>query len=357
MNLLIVGLDILRFAFGAIRPFAGPLKVQIEITHRCNSRCKSCFFWRQKAMPEISVEIWKSVISDIKKIGGRRVAFGGGEPTLYPGIFELIRYAKEQGLMVSLGTNGLLLPQYHDLIANSGLDVIEISLDGPPEIHNENRGIPHAFETTMKGVHQLIQHNKRPIVQYNYTPNRINVSYLSEFVDVAVANHAEIISIEPAHLLNDQLHLTKSLFVPQEKIPQFEQQLQVILSKYKDILSPPIDYYRFIPEFFRDPLKINFSKRYRCVSGYGMLVIDPGGNVYGCPAKENQIGNVIKTPLKHLWRSSMHIEDIQRVKLGHHKPCWLNSVSPLNMFYHMIKTPTSWKEIISIAKKEINRRV
>ncbi|CAN2042297.1 Radical SAM protein [Candidatus Magnetomoraceae bacterium gMMP-15] len=357
MNLPLTMLDIIRFSFGATRPFNGPLKVQIEITHRCNSRCKSCGFWRQKAMDELSIDQWKIVLKDIKKIGTRRVAFGGGEPTLYKGIFDLIKFAKNLGLLVSLGTNGLLLKKYHQIIADSGLDVIEISLDGPPEIHNKNRGLSDAFKRTIEGAAELANHSNGPVIQYNFTPNKINAEYLQEFIDIAVSNHAKIISIEPAHLLNDQLHLVKELFVPGKSIAIFERQMNEILDQYSDLLSPPIEYYRLISEFFKDPLKIEFSKKYRCVSGYSILVLDPGGNVYGCPAKERNLGNITKKSLNKIWLSKKHINDIKRVKQGNHKPCWLNSVSPINMTFNMIKNPAMWKDLFFIAHKEIKRRL
>ncbi|RJR41818.1 MAG: radical SAM protein [Desulfobacteraceae bacterium] len=357
MALTVTIIDLFRFAFGGRAPVGGPLKVQIEITHRCNSRCKSCFFWRRKAMGELSVQQWQEVLRDIKRIGGRRVAFGGGEPTLYEGIFDLIRFAKRLGLNVSLGTNGLRLAEFHGEVSKSGLDVIEISLDGPPEIHNENRGIHDAFERTMEGVARLVAHRQRPTVQFNFTPNRINYLHLGEMAKIAASSHAEILSIEPAHLLNKQLHLTPDLFVPLQDIDEFERQMNKVIEAYSSLLSPPLSYYRMIPDFLRDPLEARFSKRFRCISGFWLLVLEPLGNVYGCPAKERKIGNVQDTPLGRIWRSMPHLNDIARVRKGNHKGCWLNSVSPANIFCQMVRQPRSWVEILRIAGKEMGRRV
>jgi len=357
MSLFGTVLDIARFSLGAVKPLGGPLKVQIEITHRCNSRCQSCAFWRHRAMDEMKAGDWQRVLLDIKSIGTRRVAFGGGEPTLFPDIFDLIRYAKAIGLRVSLGTNGLLLSECHRQIAESGLDIIEISLDGPPGIHNENRGISDAFQKTMAGVEALIRHPFRPLIQYNFTPNKINVTHLGSFVETALAHHADMISIEPAHLLNDQLHLCRELFVPEAAIRVFEDQMRKVLNRYSHLLSPPIEYYQWIPDFFRDPLEVSFSRRFRCVSGYGMLVLDPGGNVFGCPAKEKSLGNVNRVPLRKLWRSEEHIQDIKRVKSGRHQPCWLNSVSPMNMVFDMVKRPNRWGQLYEIAKREMRKRI
>ncbi len=47
----------------------------------------------------------KSLILKAKKRGERKIILFGGEPTIHPNFFELIKYIKDVGLEFSLNTN------------------------------------------------------------------------------------------------------------------------------------------------------------------------------------------------------------------------------------------------------------
>lgn len=60
----------------------------------------------------------------------RNIRFSGGEPTLYPGLLELVGLSKKRGITrIALSTNGSASPdQYRKLIA-AGVDDFSVSLD------------------------------------------------------------------------------------------------------------------------------------------------------------------------------------------------------------------------------------
>ena len=104
-----------KYGDGELYPIKDtPWEVMIEVEPRCNFSCPFCFnkvsFARDgrqiKTMPTDYV---KQIINSIKKAGTKIVRFTGGEPLLRKDIFDLMKYAKIQGLEVRLNTNASLI--------------------------------------------------------------------------------------------------------------------------------------------------------------------------------------------------------------------------------------------------------
>ena len=84
-------------------------KINLHILEACNFRCRQCFskFGTEKLLP---VESWKQIVDNC--IAGADVTefnIAGGEPMLYPGLAELVKYIRSKGVKVSLITNGSLM--------------------------------------------------------------------------------------------------------------------------------------------------------------------------------------------------------------------------------------------------------
>lgn len=78
------------------------------------------------------------LIDEMREAGVGMISFTGGEPLLRPDIGELIAHVKSRGATCKLNTNGDLVKQRLDLLRP--LDLLQISLDGPPEVHDPLRG-------------------------------------------------------------------------------------------------------------------------------------------------------------------------------------------------------------------------
>ena len=89
----------------------------VIVTFDCNLQCKNCIncspLVGQKYLnfPEIDYEKTCESIKYFKNLGLKMVNISGGEPLLYPKIFDLIRYCRSLGLYPTVNTNGLLIPK------------------------------------------------------------------------------------------------------------------------------------------------------------------------------------------------------------------------------------------------------
>jgi len=118
------------------RSIAAVRVLRISITDRCNFRCVYC-------MPESGVpwlgkdrllsleEIAAVVRAAVEVHGIRRFKLTGGEPTVRPGLVELVRLLRRiDGIEdLSLTTNGMLLETLAWPLKSAGLDRITISID------------------------------------------------------------------------------------------------------------------------------------------------------------------------------------------------------------------------------------
>ncbi len=126
----------------------GSCCVLLEVTQRCNLRCRFCFAQGGTEAEDPSLEQMKQAIDRIaQRCGGPLLQLSGGEPTLREDLPELVRYAKEAGCQyVQLNTNGIRLardPDFANRLHDAGLDIVFLQFDGlREEIYEELRGTP-----------------------------------------------------------------------------------------------------------------------------------------------------------------------------------------------------------------------
>ena len=91
-----------------------PLTCHILLTTACNYDCDGCFY-RKDELGDIPFDRLVSLLEDLASEGVKSVAFGGGEPTLYPRINEAIHEAKVRGFYVAVTTNGAIKHDFDPL--------------------------------------------------------------------------------------------------------------------------------------------------------------------------------------------------------------------------------------------------
>lgn len=138
-----------------------PANVTVGLTYRCQSRCKTCRVYEREA-DELTADEWRRVFESL----GRApywFTFSGGEPFLRRDIGEIVVSAIElcRPGVVNIPTNGLLVDRIApavDAICAAAPDtdlIINVSLDGVREQHDEIRGVPGNYEKTVETFKRL----------------------------------------------------------------------------------------------------------------------------------------------------------------------------------------------------------
>ncbi len=105
---------------------------QLVIIRKCNLSCTYCNEYDKTSEP-VDTALLKKRLDKLKSLGAFSVNLTGGEPTMHPGLFELIRYARyELGfLKTSMISNGFYFtPELIKKLNEAGLQDLQISIDG-----------------------------------------------------------------------------------------------------------------------------------------------------------------------------------------------------------------------------------
>jgi MoaA/NifB/PqqE/SkfB family radical SAM enzyme len=127
----------------------------VAITSVCNCHCPLCNLWKFKYRVDPNKLI--ANLDLLAKNGFKILHLTGGEPTLLPGLPDIVRAAHERGFHTMLMTNGTTMnDRLAKRLAQAGLDSVGVSVDhyddGRAFAH---RGLPHMNERIKRSVQML----------------------------------------------------------------------------------------------------------------------------------------------------------------------------------------------------------
>ncbi|NHJ23469.1 MAG: radical SAM protein [Candidatus Lokiarchaeota archaeon] len=195
-----------------------PRFITLQLTEMCNLRCKMCYYWGEngayidskvKNKPKVlDFKIVKNLIKDLAPSTPNYSLFGG-EPLLYPCFEELIDEIKKYKSFVDTPTNGTLLFDNAELMVNKEFDLVRVSIDGPQEINDNQRGLG-SYEKAINGINHLFELKekkrvKKPLIDIIYTVTPDNYKDVEQFFlqDINISQINQITIQMQNYLTND----------------------------------------------------------------------------------------------------------------------------------------------------------
>ncbi len=179
-----------------------PINVTFSVTRRCQSRCKTCFIWKECSTADATEDIDLETIEILFRAIGWTYFFNvsGGEPFLRKDLPEIVRLACRhlRPAVIHIPTNAIL-PERIEEYTRSILEIIEKeapgtvlsvkpSFDGIGEQHDEIRGIPGNFEKlldTLDRLGRLRETHKYLHVGVGTVVSRFNQNSLNDIIAYA----------------------------------------------------------------------------------------------------------------------------------------------------------------------------
>ena len=168
-------------------------KLYLEPTTACNLECRTCIrnTWEDPNQ-HMSMKTFQRIIDSLDGLPGlQRVVFTSfGEPFTQPRILDMIEAMRKRDLLVTIGTNGLLLTsKVCGELVKLGVDRIVISIDGgKPETYAGVRGamLARVIEN-MRGLNETKRQYQSlyPHVGIEFVAMRSNIAELDELVTMA----------------------------------------------------------------------------------------------------------------------------------------------------------------------------
>jgi len=129
-----------------------PLVLMLEPTHLCNLACSGCGRIREYADSIKEIMSLKECLDSVDECPAPVVTITGGEPLLYPHIYELVEKVLEKGKHIYFCTNALLLGGGLDKMRPHPNITINVHLDGMEETHDRILERKGTFKTAIAAI-------------------------------------------------------------------------------------------------------------------------------------------------------------------------------------------------------------
>ncbi|NYC74425.1 MoaA/NifB/PqqE/SkfB family radical SAM enzyme [Clostridium beijerinckii] len=220
------------------------------------------------------------LIKQAKELGVTSICLSGGEPLLYPKVYEIINAIITNDMVPFLSTNGSLLDESMVLsLFKSGLSSIQVSLDSSiPDIHHDMTQTKNTFNKVIDGIKLL--KSKNMYVKINSVITIDNYSTIDQHIDAL------------AKLNVDEIRLTWENAISCEKIvkhPNRTLNLELIKDLKEVVLNKQNKYKHCKILFSKSPLETwtNPQDIITCGNLMKAMVILPTGNVSICEMIQN----------------------------------------------------------------------
>lgn len=129
-----------------------PMVLMLEPTHQCNLSCTGCGRiqeYRDTLGQSLTLE---ECLESVSECGAPVVTLTGGEPLIYPPIFELVEELVHRKKHIYLCTNAVLLEKSLPRLPRSKRLTLSVHLDGLAPMHDLILGRPGLFDTAIKAI-------------------------------------------------------------------------------------------------------------------------------------------------------------------------------------------------------------
>lgn len=271
--------------------------VQIHPTLQCNLACKHCY---SSSMPQykksLDVSDLKQFLLAAKDHGYNTVSISGGEPFLYKDLSELLQFTKSEGFKNVVASNGMLLGNKSSREALDFVDVIAISIDGKPELHNQIRSSQRAFKKMLDGV-EVVKSNKIPF-GFIHTVTKHSWNSILWLADFAHQHGAKLLQLHPLEMYGRAVDEMQHFGLNQSRLHKVFVLASYLKSKYQSEMFVQLDllHKEYIKEFPQSVNILSHSKVENNISDIlNTIIVNENGEIvpigYGF-SNRFKIGNV-----------------------------------------------------------------
>ena len=313
-------------------------KVNLEVTARCNLRCKMCWWWGENGtVPELLKEgnhflkeelTTQEIFDIVDQLAPQKPLFHitGGEPFIRGDMIDIIEYICRKGMSVGINSNGTLLSEDQlERIAKINNLTINFSIDGPREVHDKIRGtgVFDKATSTMRKLLELRGNTIYPSIKTTTTFSPPILGHIDEIIRY-LQNDVGVDALRLQHVwFTDKAHaeehkrVLKEAFGTNERgvdshvMPPYDPQYANELAKEikqveKTKYSKPVFMHPKLTkeQIVRQYTDLSFKKRDKCFIAWASIIIKANGSVMFCPDEwmtDFKLGNVRNNRIDDMW--------------------------------------------------------
>lgn len=281
------------------------MNITIDVTSKCNLRCKHCRV--NEIGYDMTLDEIEEVFNKLTDFKPRGVFISGGEPLIRDDIVEIVKKSKKLAPVTILNTNSLLLTEnkLKELI-DSGLNYIQVSVDGIEEQHDYIRG-KGTYKKTIEKMKLINEYSDQIKLHISSVVSQKNIDYMEEFarqileiekINVQILGFKRFI---PNNVLKDTAALGK------DGLKKLYKNLELLQKKYNEKTTIVSD--MPMKNVFNEKRAIEVMKKYNlscvgCSAGVNGISIRNDGTVTPCTLLYISCGNILKQNLKEILQNA-----------------------------------------------------
>ena len=313
-----------------------PQWLVLGVNNTCNLHCKMCDvgvnytqsnFYNNlmgSKPTHMPIALFRTIADQgAKYFPGVKLGYAFTEPLIYTHLAESLEYTKYRKLYTSITTNGLGLKKWSTVLAGTNVREINVSLDGPPEIHNFIRGNPHSFTKAMEGIAALAslddsilinifcvitEWNYTKLVEFleildNYPIHRVGFMH-SNFTPNAIAEEHNRIFGDHYPATASNISDTNMDAIDIDLLWNEIQKIRKVASKFRVTFSPEIETKQLLQTYYKAP-EVFIGRR--CMDVFSNIMIKSNGDVIPAHGRcyNLTVGNLYNESIKEIWNSSV----------------------------------------------------
>jgi radical SAM protein with 4Fe4S-binding SPASM domain len=272
-----------------------PLDVSLELTWRCNFRCRHCYIPDLSAPDGVSTQRLLELLAELADMGTLFLALTGGEPLLRRDWDVVARRARELGFQVTLLTNGSLVDErVADVLAELAV-YVEVSF------HSRD---PIVFDriTTRSGSSNRVLEGVRWLRDRDVAVElKVPVSRISQDDAVGVSRLADELGIE-ARVYTTIVGTKDGGLTPLGlRLPAPD---AVRIADATDAGCP-------VPG---ETAEHSAGDSPLCAAGVRYANITPSGDVLACNILPGPVGNINRSSFREIWEQSPRLQEIRAIR-------------------------------------------
>jgi MoaA/NifB/PqqE/SkfB family radical SAM enzyme len=161
--------------------FRPPFVMILSPTWQCNLKCAGCYTLGYQRHPGLSYDLVKRILRECMDIGLHFITVLGGEPFIYPHLFQMIE--EHPQIFFQVYTNGTLMTKEKaERIRDLGNAMVVVSCEGYEEETDKWRG-PGVYKKIMEAMDHLREAHVLFGSSATVTKNNVGVVSSEEWID------------------------------------------------------------------------------------------------------------------------------------------------------------------------------
>lgn len=266
-----------------------PLRVQFEITEKCNFSCYYCYAEPLRGQEDLKLEDIKKIIDKLDEMGIVFLELTGGEVLSRNDFLDILKYINTKKFIVSIFTNASQLnDEIIKEIKNGNINHIRTSLLAPnEEMCDELTGIKGSFKSIINGINLLKESNIK--FSINSPLTNPNIGMLNEYRELEEELNIKIDTSINLCATFDGYEKVKKYSLDRSNIGQLQNFFPSLVG-CKDLYINNI-----------------------CSALKSKFAIDCSGNVLPCMKYRKKIGNLLFDDIIDIWNSNLALSTYKEI--------------------------------------------